>query len=240
VRSRGGTQPRRRLRHGARAFWRRLENSERRQLALLGVVALVAAVVLGGSVQLFEPDEDDSPPGLEAPPVPTPAEPEQSPTPTSSPTETETPQASGTSLPPAPPPDPRRNVPAATITRPTPDERLMDDRDFDVEGTVRARGDNDLRIFIFSARRRLFYLADYRAENVPADGRWHIESTGIGERWGRTGDVYVVLAVLADRSCRKVLDGLELGHDHYPAFTYLPEGCRPAAQVRVIEDNVPT
>ncbi|MBO2446624.1 hypothetical protein J4573_05945 [Actinomadura barringtoniae] len=240
MRSRGKIQPRRGLRHGVRVFCRKLENSERRQLALLGLVAVLAAFVLGGAVRLFEPDDEGPPPVLEAPPVPTPAAPEPSPTVPPSPTPTDTPEASGTSRAPAPPPDPPRNVPAVTIARPGTDERLMDDRDFDVFGTVHALGDNDLRLFLFSARRQLFYLADYRAEDVPNDGRWHIESTGIGEHWGHTGDVYVLLAVLADGSCRRVLDGLELGHDRYPAFNRLPNGCRAAAQVRVIEDNVPT
>ncbi|MFB4318398.1 hypothetical protein [Actinomadura sp. 21ATH] len=127
--------------------------------------------------------------------------------------------------------------PAAKVvlTAPGTGERLRDDRDFTVRGTAAGLLD-DLRIFIHAEDRDLHYLADYRAEEIPSNGPWTIRSTGIGEDWGGDGDTYLLQAVLADRTCRRTLNGLDLGNDHYPAFRTLPPGCRITAQTRIVED----
>ncbi|MGP4024779.1 hypothetical protein [Actinomadura sp. 3N407] len=122
------------------------------------------------------------------------------------------------------------------LTSPDDGDILFDDDDFTVKGTVGGLGDDDLRIFIFDEDDETFYLADYGPEDVGGDGPWDIRSTGIGIDFGRDGDTYLVQVVLADRSCRRRLDGLELGHDHYPDFRGLPDGCRVGDQVRVEED----
>ncbi|GAA1802007.1 hypothetical protein [Actinomadura chokoriensis] len=123
----------------------------------------------------------------------------------------------------------------AEITRPENGDRLREDRDFEVEGSVRNLGKEDLRLFIYAEKRSTFYLADYRAEDVH-DGRWSIRSTGIGREFGREGDSHLVLAVTADGACRQRLSGLDTGDDHYPSFSALPRGCKVRAQIRVIEE----
>jgi hypothetical protein len=133
------------------------------------------------------------------------------------------------------PSDPAR-VATVELRSPENGERLPEDRDFEVEGTVRDLGDDDLRIFIYAQKRQRFYLADYGRDEVEDDGDWTIRSAGIGSDWGHEGDSYLVLAVRADDSCKRRLDDLDLGDDHYPSFSGLPGGCQIRAQTRVVEE----
>ncbi|WP_433462192.1 hypothetical protein [Spirillospora sp. CA-128828] len=126
-------------------------------------------------------------------------------------------------------------VTAVELTRPADGDLIDEDRDFTVEGTVRNLGDADLRVFIYAVERRRFYLADYGPEDIDGNGRWSIQSTGIGYEFGDDGDAYQVQIVRADDTCRGRLRGLELGDDHYPEFSVLPDGCQVRTQVRVIE-----
>lgn len=129
----------------------------------------------------------------------------------------------------------REDMTEVELTRPDRGDLIDEDRDFTVEGTVHNLGDADLRIFIFPEKRRKFFLADYGPEDIDEDGRWSIESTGIGYEFGEDGDAHRVQVVRADDKCRKRLSGLDLGDDNYPEFSALPHGCRVLAEVRVIE-----
>ncbi|WP_157995838.1 hypothetical protein [Thermomonospora amylolytica] len=201
-------------------------------------VAFLLAIVSVAS------DDEGTPVTAPALPSSTPPPPPSSwasPTPTPSASESE-PDATETADPPADPqpadpPEPEREHRATvTLTLPRDGQRLVDDRDFMVEGTVHDLGDDDLRIFIYDEDDRTFYLADYRPEDIAENGRWSIRSTGIGTYWGDDGDTYLVKAVLAAPSCQRVLDDYDLGQDQYPAFRSLPDGCRIAARTRVVED----
>ncbi|MBA9001752.1 hypothetical protein [Thermomonospora cellulosilytica] len=214
-------------------------------LATLGGVTVMAVAFLLAVVSVAADDDEGAP--VTAPPLPssTPSPPPSawaSPTPTPSESESD-PGPAETADPPAgprpaeEPPEPDREHRArVTLTLPEDGQRLADDRDFMVEGTVRDLGDDDLRIFIYAEDRRTFYLADYRPEDIAGNGRWTIRSTGIGQDWGGDGDTYLVKAVLAAPSCQRVLDDYDLGQDQYPAFRSLPDGCRIAARTRVVED----
>ncbi|MFG2087629.1 hypothetical protein [Spirillospora sp. NPDC048823] len=199
-----------------------------RPFVAFGVATALAACSLVWAVS----DDHDRPPGTPVLVPPAAASPsrEASPAiPTSS--------ATRASLSPSPSPvRPSRRAVKVDLTDPDDGDTLFDDEDFTVEGTVSGIGDDDLRIFIFEEDDETFHLADYGPEDVGGDGPWDIRSAGIGPDFGRDGDTYLIQVVLADRSCRRSLNGLELGRDRYPDFRDLPDGCRVKDQVRVKED----
>ncbi|MEU8800491.1 hypothetical protein [Spirillospora sp. NPDC048819] len=203
-----------------------------RPFVAFGVATALAALSLLWTVS----DDHNRPPGTPVLVPPAAASPSRE-APPASPTSA----ATRASLSPSPSPTrstagPSRRAAKVDLTRPDDGDVLFDDDDFTVEGNVSGLGDDDLRIFIFDEDDETFYLADYGPEDVGGDGPWDIRSTGIGTDFGRDGDTYLVQAVLADRSCRRSLDGLELGNDRYPDFRDLPDGCRVGDQVRVEED----
>lgn len=229
---RGGTvarSPRHAL-HQAKRSW----PPYRKPLIAMAAASVVSVCVLLWLVSDGSGEGPEAAAGL--PPALLPSESAAKPaTPAPEPTPT-TAAAQGSVTPSSPPASrPPERVTAVALTQPRNNERLAEDRDFFVQGTARDLGDDDLRLFLYSERRRTFYLADYGPQDVAGDGRWSIRSAGIGREWGGDGDAYLVQVVRADRSCQRSLDGLELGNDRYPAFPALPGGCRVLAQVRVVE-----
>jgi hypothetical protein len=214
-----------------------------RYIVAFAVAALVAGLTLRGSTETTGADGGRPARGALALPAPS-ASPTAMPSPTVQPPN-RPPDAADTAPANAPPPNPgMAGGPGgagvqAHLTTPHDLQRLTDDQDFQVAGTARGLGEDDLRIFIRPAASGIQYLADYRPARVGADGSWQTTSTGIGSGWGHSGDVYLVQAVRAGKICRASLDGLELGHDHYPSFNGLPQGCQVLAQVRVIEQDPP-
>ncbi|XRQ05952.1 hypothetical protein ACN3XK_56910 [Actinomadura welshii] len=205
-----------------------------RPFLAFGVATVLAALSLVWAVSDGKGDRPPGTPALVPPVAASPSGQDPRGEPTASATKaTLTPSPSPSRYPEKPPP-PSTKV---DLTDPDDGDTLFDgDNDFTAEGTVRDLGDNDLRIFIFDEDDATFYLADYGPEDVGGDGPWDIRSAGIGPDFGRDGDTYLVQVVVADRSCRRSLDGLEVDGDRYPGFRELPDGCRVGDQVRVEED----
>lgn len=204
-----------------------------RPFVAFGVATLLAMCSLLWAVA----DADEGrPPGTPVLVPPVPASPSRSASP-APPTSAATSATMSPSRSPAKPTaSPSKRHTDVDLTEPDDGDILFDGRGFTVEGTVDDLGDNDLRIFIFDEDDETFYLADFGPEDVGGDGPWDIRSPGIGSRFGRDGDTYLVQVVVADRSCRRTLHDLEFDRGHYPEFRHLPNGCRVADQVRVEED----